>query len=82
VYRERLCEKRPTTPPITEIVEFLTGIAGKNPLLCAIQVYESLESASLAELTPRFSWSEQRMYRLNARGENHGLLMGTYGWVP
>jgi 16S rRNA G966 N2-methylase RsmD len=71
-----------TTPPITEIVDFLIGIAGKNPLLCAIQVFETLDAASLAELTPRFSWSARRMYGLNAPGQNHGLLMGTRGWVP
>ena len=73
---------RRTTPPITEIVDFLVGIVGKNPLLCAIQVYEILEADSLAELTQRFSWSAQRMYRLNAPGQSHGLLLGTRGWVP
>jgi hypothetical protein len=73
---------RRTTPPITEIVDFLVGIVGKNPLLCAIQVYETLVAASLAELTPHFSWSAQRMYGLNAPAQNHGILMGTRGWVP
>ena len=73
---------RRTTPPITQIVDFLIGIVGKNPLLCAIQVYEKLDPASLAELTPRFSWSVQRVYGLNAPGQNHGILMGTRGWVP
>jgi len=73
---------RRTTPPITEIVDLLVDIVGKNPLLCAIQVYETLVAASLAELTPRFSWSAQLMYGLNAPGQNHGILMGTRGWVP
>jgi hypothetical protein len=73
---------RRTTPPITEIVDFLISIAGKNPLLCAIQVYETLDPASEAELIPRFSWSAKRMYGLNAPGQNHGLFMGTRGWVP
>jgi hypothetical protein len=73
---------RRTTPPITEIVDFLIGIVGESPLLCAIQVYETLNPASLAELTPRFSWSAQRIYSLNAPGQNHGLLMGTRGWMP
>jgi hypothetical protein len=71
-----------TTPPIPEIVDFLSGIAGKNPLLCAIQVYESLDPASEAELITRFCWSAKRMYGLNAVGENHGLLLGAQGWVP
>jgi len=73
---------RRTIPPITEIVDFLIGIARKNPLLCAIQVYETLEPASEAQLIPRFSWSGKRMYGLNAPGQNHGLFMGTRGWVP
>ena len=73
---------RRTTPPIAEIVDHLAGIAGKNPLLCAIQVYETLDPSSEAELLPRFSWSAKRMYGLNAPGRNHGILMGTRGWVP
>jgi hypothetical protein len=73
---------RRTTPPIAEIVDFLISIAGKNPLLFAIQVYENLDPASEAELMPRFSWSAKRMYGLNASGQNHGLVMGTRGWAP
>jgi hypothetical protein len=73
---------RRTTPPVTEIVDLLIRVAGKNPLLCAIQVYETLEPSSLAELTARFSWSAKRMYDLNAPGQKHGLFMGTRGWVP
>jgi len=68
---------RRTTPPISEIVDFLISVSGKSPLLCAIQVYETLDPASEAELIPRFSWSEKRMYGLNAPGQNHGLFMGT-----
>jgi len=45
---------RRTSPPIAEIVDFLISIVGKNPLLCAIQVYETLDPASLAELSPPF----------------------------
>ncbi len=73
---------RRTMPPISEIVDFLISIAGKCPLLCAIQVYETLDPASVSELIPRFSWSTKRMYGLNAPGQNHGLLVGTRGWVP
>jgi hypothetical protein len=73
---------RRTTPPVTEIVDFLISIAGKNPLLCAIQVYETLNQASVAEVMPCFSWSAIRMHGLNARGQNHGLLLGSRGWVP
>jgi hypothetical protein len=73
---------RRTMPPITEIVDFLITIAGEHPLLCAIQVYENLDPSSVAELVPRFSWSAKRIYGLSAPGQNHGIFMGTRGWVP
>ena len=73
---------RRTTPPITEIVDFLVHRFGQSRLLCAIQVYETVDAVSLAELKPRFDWSTLRVYGLNAPGENHGILLGTRGWVP
>jgi hypothetical protein len=71
-----------TTPPIAEIVDFLIDIVGENPLLCAIQVYETLNPVSVEELIPRFAWSARKLYGLNVRGQNHGVLLGTRGWMP
>jgi hypothetical protein len=73
---------RRTTPPITEIVDFLVHSFGQNRLVCAVQVYETVDPASLAELKARFDWSVMRVYRLNTPGGNHGILVGTRGWVP
>ena len=73
---------RRTTPPIAEIVDTLAARFPGHRLLCAIQVYEAVEPASLAELTSRFDWSALRVYPLNAPGENHGVLLGTRGWAP
>ena len=73
---------RRTTPPIVEVVEFLIHVFPNNRLLCAIQVYERVEAGSLADLQTRFDWSALRVYDLNAAGENHGILLGTKGWVP
>jgi len=73
---------RRTTPPITEIVEFLHDRFGGDRLLCAIQVYETVDPGSMLELRRRFDWSMLRVYRMNALGENHGVLLGTSGWVP
>ena len=73
---------RRTTPPITEIVDFLVHRFGQSRLLFAIQVYETVDAVSLAELKPRFDWSTLRVYDLNAPGENHGILLGTRGWMP
>ena len=73
---------RRTTPPITDIVDVLVSRLGRGRLLCAIQIYETIDPASLAELTPRFDWWAPRIYGLNAPGANHGILLGTRGWVP
>jgi len=73
---------RRTSPPITEIANLLLHRFAQNRLLCAIQIYETTELVSLGELRKRFDWSTVRIYRLNAPGENHGILLGTRGWVP
>jgi hypothetical protein len=73
---------RRTQPPITEIVDILQRIFGGKRLLCAIQVYEVIHPDSLAELKPSFDWSALRIYDLNLPGQNHGVLLGTKGWVP
>jgi len=73
---------RRTTPPITEIVDFLLQRFSQNHLLCAIQVYEIVLPVSLVELRARFDWSALRIYALNAPGQNHGILLGTKGWAP
>jgi hypothetical protein len=73
---------RRTTPPISEIVDFLIHLFPNNPILCAIQTYETVETESLAELESRFDWSALCVYDLNASGENHGILLGANGWTP
>jgi hypothetical protein len=72
---------RRTTPPLTEIVDFLLDRFHDNRMLCAVQIYETVVSSSLMELRSRFDWSALRIYGLNAPGENHGILLGTKGWV-
>jgi hypothetical protein len=71
---------RRTTPPITEIVDVLLHAFAHNPILCAIQVHETVDPVSLAEVTSLFDWSALRVYDLNAPGENHGILLGAKGW--
>lgn len=73
---------RRTTPPITEIVDFLLHRFSQNCLLCAIQVYEVVVPVSMAELRTRFDWSTLRLYDLDAPGQNLGILLGTKGWAP
>jgi 16S rRNA G966 N2-methylase RsmD len=73
---------RGTQPPITETVAILQRTFSGKRLLCAIQVHEVIDPRSLAELQPRFDWSALRIYDLNSPGQNHGVFLGTMGWVP
>jgi 16S rRNA G966 N2-methylase RsmD len=72
---------RGTTPPVRDIVDFL-ALLFPNPMLFAIQVYERIVPASLAELILPFEWSTLRIYNFNDLGQNHGLLLLTRGWRP
>jgi len=72
---------RRTSPPVTEIVNFLCkSCAGR--MLCAIQVHEVLDVASLVEVRACFDWSALRVYSLNLPGHNHGLLLASKRWLP
>ena len=73
---------RRTSPPISEIADLLFNLFGKNRLVCAIQIYETTDAVSLADVRKRFDWSTMRIYGLNAAGENHGILLGTRGCTP
>jgi hypothetical protein len=69
-------------PPVTEILDCLFDAFTHNRLLCAIQVHETVDPVSIADLKLRFDWSALRVYSLNAPGENHGILLGAKGWRP
>ena len=73
---------RRTTPPMPEIADrVLTRFAG-HKLLLAVQLYESVEPASLADIVDRFDWSSRTTYAITPPGKNPGLLLGTIGWTP
>jgi len=71
-----------TKPPIGEIIDLLAQRFPETLLLCAIQVFERIERASLEAVQSRFDWSTLLKYTLNAPGHNHGLLVGTRSWSP
>jgi hypothetical protein len=73
---------RRTAPPVVEIVNYLFNAFSGNRLLCATQIYETVDADSLLDLRSRFDWSSVRTYALNAPGKNHGILLGTKQWVP
>jgi hypothetical protein len=70
-----------TTPPITDVVERIAGQFSKHKILFATQVYEKVSALSLTQIQARFDWSELRIYDINDKGRNHGILLGTKGWA-
>jgi len=73
---------RHTEPPVEEIVDVLVDRFAANQLLCAVQLFQNTDQASIDALTARFEWSALHVYDVNPPGQNHGILLGTSGWVP
>jgi hypothetical protein len=71
-----------TTPPISEIIEELERRFSKRKMLFAIQVYEKVSAPSSNQIRTMLDWNELRIYDINERGRNHGILLGTKGWAP
>lgn len=71
-----------TTPPIIEVLQFLLGRFGRNPSLCAIQMLEATDPASLEQVKAAFDWTAVRLYDLSPTfGRRAGILLGTRRWV-
>jgi hypothetical protein len=73
---------RRTTPPISEIIEQIVRQFPKHKMLFAMQVYEKVSATSLIEVQTRLDWTELRIYDINEKGRNHGILLGTKRWAP
>jgi hypothetical protein len=73
---------RRTTPPIAQVIEQIARQLQKHKILFATQVYEKVDTTSLAQIQGRFEWSELHIYDINEAGRNHGILLGTKGWAP
>jgi 16S rRNA G966 N2-methylase RsmD len=71
---------RRTQPPVRDIIDLTANIFERNKILFAIQVYESIEPQSLAEMNGKFDWSALHIYDIDAPGKNHGILLGATGW--
>ena len=71
-----------TTPPITEVIDGIARQFATHTILFATQVYEKVSAFSLSQLQAGFDWTELRVYDLNKKGRNHGILLGTKGWMP
>jgi hypothetical protein len=73
---------RRTTPPISEVIEQITRQFPKHNILLATQVYEKVGIPSLTEVQSKLDWTELRIYDINEKGRNHGVLLGTKRWAP
>ena len=73
---ERGLDLRRTAPPVGEVVDVLAAAFDRIPMLCAVQVYERTDPASLEDVASRFGRTDLRMYDLGAPGRNHGILLG------
>ena len=69
-----------TTPPVTEVISDLSHRYPTHRLLFAVQVYEKVEPASLAEVRRLLDASDLHVYGISRAGQNHGLLVGSRGW--
>jgi hypothetical protein len=73
---------RRTTPPVTEVLERIVRQFARHKILFVTQVYETVASPSLAQLKTHLDWTRLRIYDINEKGRNHGILLGTKGWAP
>jgi RNA cap guanine-N2 methyltransferase len=71
-----------TTPPINEVIEQIARQFPKHEMLFAAQVYEKVSAPSLTQVQTRLGWTELRIYDINEKGRNHGILLGTKRWAP
>jgi len=71
-----------TTPQITEVIDQIARQFSGYSILFATQVYEKVSASSLSDVQTRLDWSDLRIYDINAKGGNHGILLGTKGWAP
>ena len=73
---------RRTTPPMSEVIERIARQFSNHNLLFVTQIYEKVSAPSLTQLQTLFDWTELRLYDINQKGRNHGVLLGTKGWAP
>jgi hypothetical protein len=66
---------------VAEVIDVVTATFGGRNLLFAIQVFQTVDPESLAEVTGRFPWSALKVYDVDTPGRNHGLLLSTWGWA-
>jgi 16S rRNA G966 N2-methylase RsmD len=64
-------------PPVAEVLDVVIDRLGSRQLLFAVQIHETVDPESLAEVTARFPWTTTTVYDLNAPGQHPGLLLAS-----
>ena len=70
-----------TAPPVSEVIEQVMRRFANHKMVFVIQVYERVSAPSLNQIRTRLDWTELRIYDINGKGRNHGILLGTKGWA-
>ena len=71
-----------TRPPIPEVIDRIGRQFANHNILFAVQMYEKVCPASMAVVQTQLDWSELRLYDINEKGKNHGVILGTKSWAP
>src|SRR5215471_6717745 len=73
---------RRTTPPVIEVIDEFARQFPTHKTLFAVQAYEQVSVPSLNQIRMRLDWTDLRIYPINDKGRNYGVILGTKGWVP
>jgi len=73
---------RRTTPPVIEVIDEFARQFPTHKTLFAVQAYEQVSVPSLNQIRMRLDWTDVRIYPINDKGRNYGVILGTKGWVP
>ena len=71
-----------TKPPVIEVIDQIAHRFANHKMLFATQVHENVSAPSLDQIRTHLDWTALRIYDINERGRNHGVVLGTKGWIP
>ena len=73
---------RRTSPPVHEVVDELVVQFPQRKMVIAVQIHETTLPDSIEELSARWDCARHSTYDIDPPRRNHGLLLGTIGWLP
>jgi hypothetical protein len=73
---------RQTSPPVSEVIDHVRTTFDRNKVIVAVQLYETVVSKSLEDVSSRGDWATSLTYNIDPPGRNHGLLLMTLRCAP